>query len=481
MNSCTPSIPCFKYYQVPPSPELEKKILASKQRFLKGESLPGNITMDLLDLQSLILITRRPAFSRAHTLADQPPSVAPVVGERRALVLLVDFEDNIARTPRSHYETMLFSSGMYSTGSLRDYYWETSYRRLNVTGDVSGGNNGWYRAPNSYSYYTNKGYGFGIYPKNATKLVEDIVDLASNYVNFAQYDNDRDGEVDALFIVHAGPGAEITGNLDNIWSHMSFIPQKVVNGVRIGRYSMEPEDGNVGVFCHELGHVFGLPDLYDYDLDSAGTGKWDLMASGSWNNDGRTPAHPVGWCKARLGWATPETVNRSLGRINLKPSSVYPEIYKLPIDGNSKEYFLIENRKRIGFDSYIPGDGLMVLHVDESRSDNNDQSHYLVDIEQCDGRSDLNRNINRGDEGDLFPSRSNKAFAFDTNPNSKKYDGADSKVALKNIQLSADVITAEVVANVPSTNAYSNPKTSSEMSRHTFDRLPDRFLYHRFV
>jgi len=81
----------------------------------------------------------------------------------------------------------------------------------------------------------------------------------------------------------------------------------------------------------------------------------------------------------------------------------------------------------------------------------------------------------------LFPSRSNKAFAFDTNPNSKKYDVADSKVALKNIQLSADVITAEVVANVPSTNAYSNPKTSSEMSRHTFDRLPDRFLYHRFV
>ena len=124
----------------------------------------------------------------------------------------------------------------------------------------------------------------------------------------------------------------------------------------------------------------------------------------------------------------------------------------------------------------------MVLHVDESRNDNNDQSHYLVDIEQCDGRNDLNRNINRGDVGDLFPSGSNRSFAFDTSPSSKKYDGTDSKVALKNIQLSSDVITAEVVAsNVRSTNGYSNSKISPGLSRHTFDRLPDRFLYHRFV
>jgi immune inhibitor A len=435
----------YSVYPVPPSPELERKIISTKRRFLTGEALPREATSDILDLHSFVSIINRPAYTRPHTLQAPVSTPIPVTGERRALVLLVDFQDNPATKPRQHYLDMLFSSGKYPTGSLRDYYYEASSHKLHVTGDGWGE---WQRAPKPYSYYADGKYGFGEYPKNATKLVEDAIDIAAGYVNFADYDVDGDGEVDALFIVHAGQGAEVTGTTGHIWSHMSNIPPKTVDGVRVSRYSMEPEDGNIGVFCHELGHVFGLPDLYDYDMDSAGTGIWDLMAGGSWNNGGLTPAHPVGWCKTRLGWVEPQLISGSQGNITLRPSILFPEIYRLPANGNGNgngsEYFLIENRKRTGFDSYLPGDGLMIQHVDENQKNNNDQGHYLVDIEQCDGRCDLNKNSNRGDEEDLFPTKSGNAFSAITNPSSKTYAGEDSKVALKNIRRSGENIIIDI-------------------------------------
>ncbi len=448
---------------VPPSPELEKRILRTKRRFLTGGSLPRKATLDLLDLQSFIQIYRRPAYTRPHTLGASAVLPSPAVGERRALVLLVDFQDNQAKKSREHYADMLFSSGKYPTGSLRDYYYECSYYKLAITGDVDGGDSGWYRAPRPYSYYAGDKYGFGEYPGNATRLVEDVVDLAAEHVNFADYDMDGDGEVDAIFIVHAGQGAEATGRTNHIWSHMSNIPPKIVDGVRVNRYSMEPEDGNIGVFCHELGHVFGLPDLYDYDMDSAGTGSWDLMAGGSWNNNGMTPAHPVGWSKAKLGWIDTqiaqgpmEGITKDITDITIRPSSLYPDIYRIPAGPagtDEKQYFLIENRKKTGFDSYIPGEGLMVLHIDENQKNNNDQEHYLVDIEQCDGRLDLNRNANRGDEDDLFPIGHKDAFSADTYPSSRMYGGNDSGVALKNIRRKGEDIVLDISAGAVHTGA----------------------------
>ena len=419
---------------VPPSPELEKRLLRTKKRFLAGEPLPKKATAELLDLQSFALIAHRPEHTRAHTLAAAPKA-APAVGTRRALVLLVDFRDNPSSQTADHFQEMLFSRGSYPTGSLSDYY-EASYEQLSILGDVCG----WYKAPQPYSYYAGTRYGFGSYPNNAYKLVEDVVDLAAADVDFAQYDTDGDGEVDALFIVHAGSGAEATGNTASIWSHMSSITPRQKNGVKICRYSMEPEDGKVGVFCHELGHVFGLPDLYDYDMDSAGTGWWCLMAGGSWNNNGLTPAHPIAWCKIRLGWA--KLMTASVQQITLRPSTDYPDIYRLGPTG--QEYFLIENRRRKGFDEYLPGEGLLVMHVDEARSNNNDQTHYLVGIQQCDGRHDLERNANRGDAGDPYPSADNNAFSSDTDPGSRLYDGKESGVSLANISRNGNVITADI-------------------------------------
>lgn len=460
------------FHSMPPSPELADKIRLTKKMIFAGESLPSKITVDVLDMRSFTLITGIPKWIRTHTLTPRVQSAAPLVGTRKALVLLVDFSDKAAKEKQQHYKDMLFSQGTYPTGSLCDYYWEASYNKLRITGEVSGDGGktaGWHRAPQSYSYYANGNYGiYGDYPQNAQKLVEDIVDLAANYVKFSDYDNDGDGFVDALFIVHAGQGAEVTGNVNDIWSHQWSIKPKTVDGVKVCDYSMEPEDGNIGVFCHELGHVFGLPDLYDYGYDSAGVGTWDIMAAGSWNNGGLTPAHFGSWCKIKLGWLDPVVIFNKKQTVAIKPYTNNAQVYKLPIKNeNSKEYYLIENRRQLGFDKYLPGQGAIILHVDENQQNNDDQNHYLVDIEQCDGRSDLNKNANRGDATDAYPSGGNAEFTINSTPSCKAYNGTDSGVAVTNIKLSGEDITADISVILNTGNWYSNKKVTATFAHYT--------------
>ena len=454
---------------MPPAPELLDKIVRTKHQVLVGNAMPTQATTDLLDQRTFNLIVMRPAKTRSHTLVAPTRTAAPVVGTRRALVLLVDFADKPATQSQAHFTDMLFSSGVYATGSMRDFYREASYNKLDVTGLVSGTGGvttGWYRAPQPKSYYTDGNFGFNDYPKNAQKLVEDVIDLAAPYVNFADYDNDGDGIVDALIVICAGSGAEATGNTNDIWSHMWGIVPKTFNDVKIQTYFMAPEDGRVGVMAHELGHLLmGWPDLYDTDYSSAGTGRWDLMAGGSWNNQGNTPAHPSAWCKARVGWVSPTTILNTQQNVNLAPYAGNAQVYKLPIGAEtSKEYFLLSNRQQTGFDSHLPGEGLLIEHVDENQSNNTDETHYLVNIEQADGRSDLNKNANRGDAGDAFPCDANCEFTSSSTPNSKAYNGADSQITVTTIQRSGDNVTATVKVGAAATwytnrsvvNAYSS-------------------------
>lgn len=440
---------CNQRCLVPPSPELEEKIIRSKKRLLAGKSLPDQPTVDVLDLRSATCILTRAPKTRAHTLVSPTADFMPVTGTRRALVLLVDFSDKAAIEPQQHYQDMLFSVDSYASGSMRDFYREASYNQLDVAGEVSGTGgptHGWYRVPKTKAFYTQNNYGFGAYPENAQKLVEDAVDLAAPHVNFAQYDNDGDGVVDALVIIVSGSGGEITGNTSDIWSHKWEITPKTIDGVQVQTYFMAPEDGRVGVMAHELGHLLmKWPDLYDTDYSSRGTGRWDLMAGGSWNDGGNTPAHPTAWCKLKAGWIHPTVIFDSQQSVTIQPYATHPHVYKLPIgDDASKEYFLISNRQQTKFDRHLPGGGCIIEHIDDDQANNTDESHYLVDIEQADGQSHLNSNANSGDAGDPFPTALNDAFTASTVPNSKSYRGSDSKIAVTNIQRSGALITADI-------------------------------------
>jgi immune inhibitor A len=408
--------------------------------------------------------------------ASESPSQGQVTGiqtvHRRGIVLLVDFSDNVADSltyPPSHFQSMLFSEGSYTTGSMRDFYLENSYGQFSLDGAVTV----WLRMPQTYAYYVNNLKGLGVYPQNAQKLVADAVAAANPYVDFSQFDNDGpdgvphsgddDGYVDALFVVHAGPGYEETGDPTDIHSHQWITKSAIsVDGVYAYKYSMEPENGRIGVFCHEYGHVLGLPDLYDYEYDAKGLGYWSVMAYGSWANNGLTPVHFDAWSKSKLGFVTPVVLTSNTRNVVLRPAEEYPASYILWTNGVvDKQYFIAENRQQRQFDSYIGGSGLIVYHVDESVSSNYDECcgtctlHYRVAVEQADGECDLEMNYNNGDAGDPFPGSGgtyspNYAFGPTTTPASLDYAGNDAQVSITDIgQAGENVVVDAVVETVP--------------------------------
>ncbi len=440
--------------------------MSSNKLFSKGGAILIAVTMSILiGAGAAWAMPPFPGRDIPTVKENFPPTLAemramganmiPTTGVGKAIVLLVDFSDKIATRSRASFEDMLFTKGTYPTGSMRDYYWEVSYNRLDITGQVSDSLNTWYRAPQSYSYYANGRKGFGDYPKNAQKLVEDVVKIADSYIDFGEFDQDNDGYVDMLFVVHAGPGAEYTGDPNDIWSHAwttkNKVPTNDVNAagrrVYVWRYSMEPEDGNIGVFCHELGHVLGLPDLYDIDGSSSGAGAWCLMSFGSWNNGGNNPAHLSAWCKKELGWVIPQRLEKNRKGITIPPVETDSTgVYRLWTNGSAgKEYFLIENRGKIGSDRYLPGEGLLIWHIDEGMDDNDNERHYMVGLMQADGKRHLENGNNDGDSGDPFPgSTGNTNFSLTTNPNSKSYSGKDSSVAVVNISQQGTSISADM-------------------------------------
>jgi immune inhibitor A len=380
-------------------------------------------------------------------------------GNFNSLALLVDFSDKPARVGATYFDTLIFGTGH---GTVRDYYREVSYATLTIVTVNLPSSMGWKRAPQTNTYYANGQSGFGSYPRNAQKLVEDAVDAADSVVNFAQYDNDHDGYVDALFIVHAGPGAEFTGNSNDIWSHQWAITPRVKDGVRISTYSMEPEywvtpgDMTLGVYCHELGHVFGVPDLYDYDNSSAGLGNWSLMSGGSWNGHlGNSPAHPDAWSRTILGFNDPTVVTQDTAGAAISAVENQAQIFYLWDCGNlNDEFFLIENRQQFGYDAALPGSGLLVWHVDQGSTNNDSEclsqsncncaSHYLVALEQADGLLHLEKNLNAGDRGDCFPgSAIKRTFDSASIPNSGSYIDCKSGVSIRNISNSASAMTAD--------------------------------------
>jgi immune inhibitor A len=454
-------------HAMPPHPELIKQIKS-------GEMPTPYFLANHNALMKKGVNKPSAAIAEAAAFGLSAPALGPS-GDFKALALLVDFSDNVSQVTATYFDTLVFGAG---PNSVRDYYDEVSYGSLTIVTVHLPSSIGWLRAPQEYTYYTNNANGFGAYPQNAQKLVEDIVDAADAVVDFSQYDGDSDGYVDALFVIHAGPGAEYTGNDNHIWSHKWGINPRLKDGVYISTYSMEPEywvnpgDMTIGVYAHELGHVLGLPDLYDYGYDSEGAGAWSLMAGGSWNGPwpgGGLPSHLDAWSRAQLGFADPVILTENTPELSINAVEAAPEIYYLwDCGAPSQEYFLIENRQRVGYDAGLPSAGLLIWHIDGSKWDNDSQclnqqnclcpTNYLVALEQADGLMQLEYNLGRGDGGDPYPgSSNNRTFNLGSTPNSGSYADCTSTVAVTNIgnsgaTMTADVAVCEVVSELSQIN-----------------------------
>ncbi len=257
-----------------------------------------------------------------------------------------------------YYENMLFSEAPGAV-SMRNFYIEESSNRYTVNGDVTD----WVQVPYNAAHY-GRNYCGGIVCAQTWRFVDNSVDawynsqiaagktLAEINSYLAQFDvwdrydidgdgnfNEPDGYIDHFQAVHAGEGEETGGGAqgsDAIWSHRWYAYYSAngpdgtgpnsYGGVRVGNsnfwigdYTVEPENGGVGVFTHEFGHDLGLPDLYDTSGNTGGaensTGFWTLYSSGSYGSTGN-PADGIGskpipmsaYEKIFLGWSNYEVV-----------------------------------------------------------------------------------------------------------------------------------------------------------------------------
>ncbi|TQK01271.1 M6 family metalloprotease domain-containing protein [Herbaspirillum sp. SJZ107] len=435
---------------VAPSPELDDR-LRKELEVMKSTFSAGSLRLratqprqEGFDDGTIIPPEYFPLGTPPSVIRNQALERAPLSGTVRIIVVMVDFEDKPMKATKNDIHQLFFSSGVIATGSVHDYYAEVTNNKINLQGQVVGP----FRLPHKLAYYANGHSGTGGALPNAQTMARDALNASNPSVNFAPYDNDGNGFVDAFVVVHAGSGGEVTGKVGDIWSHKWVFSEGAVtaDGTKVYAYLTVPEDGRIGVCAHELGHLlFGFPDLYDVDGSSSGIGGHCLMASGSWGGGGATPTHPSAWCKANQGWVTVENVtsNGSRSIADVKDSHKVLRMWK---DGGSgSEYFLVENRQQTRFDKSLPGAGLMIWHIDESVSSNANETRYKVALVQADNRKDLEGGKNRGDAGDVYPGTSNNtSFSNSSSPNSKSYAGQSTCVSVTSISAPGPVMTANV-------------------------------------
>ncbi len=387
---------------------------------------------------------------------DSRPAV-PSVGKIKLLAICIEYPDLPHTLDASYFQKKL-NEGVDGDPSFRDYYLENSYGKLDISVDVVG----WVKASKNYEYYGDNNSRY-----LASELVEEAVRAADALgVDYSKYDNDADGDVDAVIVIHSGMGAEEGNRGEFVWSQRSTINEERDNKF-IFDFTIQPEtretyrdtDGKVGIgiFCHEFGHLLGLPDLYDtesFNGRSNGIGEWGLMGTAGWLGFEDYPGAMCAWSKERLGWIEPIDITQSYGQFSLKSADKNPQVYRIST-GLDNEYFLMENRQQSGFDDFLKGSGLAIWHINTDKTNlyplsagrgnyvNGDVDIKGVDLEEADGNADLDNMFNRSDVGDLFPGSSNQTFfnVF-SNPTSESYalhnGSTETGISIEDISEAAD-------------------------------------------
>lgn len=382
-----------------------------------------------------------------------PGNRFPTSGKQKAIVVLVEYQD-VAFTqenPREYFDNMLNQPGFAgngATGSAGDFFRECSSGQFEPEFDVYGP----IKLSHDMSYYGAHYFSQDRFPH---KMAIEACDQLDETVDFSQYDRDGDGEIDNVFIFYAGLGEATGGGPDSVWPHSSFVTafesrEYYYDGVKLNQYGCTNEivDGHtdgVGTFVHEFSHILGLPDLYSTNYSGSFTaGSWSTLDMGPYNNDGRTPPRYGAFERYALGWMEP-TVIDDAADIVLNPISDN-EAFIVNATPDSQEYFLFENRQQDGWDTYIPGHGMLVWHVDYNESAwgnnivNNDASHPYCDLIEADNKlTDGTR------AGDAFPgNRDVRNFTFDTTPSFRPWSGEDLGLPITHITESDGIIRFRV-------------------------------------
>lgn len=368
----------------------------------------------------------------------------PAIGDVRLPVICIEFSDMKHQRTKEDMADMFNKDGYKGNISFREYFASASHDKLKLSFDVFG----WYDMGASYKEYSDeKGMALSGYVVQRA-----IREAANNGADFSKYDNDKDGDVDAVVVIYAGLGAEEIGDKQYIWAHSWSLQETIqsslnFNGVKLNDYTIGCEmrrngDAGIGMKCHELGHALGLPDLYDGTGKSSGLGHWCMMSAGPWLNEVR-PANFSAWCRVKLGWDLPKVVSQnSFGSYQLAASAVAEnEIFRINTTRND-EYYLVENRQKNGNDTKLPGSGMALYHINGSKLDsgsgnNDDRDNPAIRLTEADFSKSMGlyNGKDRGSAGDLFPGSTGKTTVGPaTIPNTNFFNGSYCGLQISNIR-----------------------------------------------
>jgi len=469
----------------------------------RGASAVRAVRAGLLRSGDLAGLNRAAVAGRAVARSSAPRAATAVTGSYFVPVVPIGFRNVSPPYPAAQYQSVLFDpapvSGPYS---VRSYYAEASRGLVQIDGVVLD----WAVADSNDTYYEDGCNGVGVVlpcPHGGLRFGELLLGaLAWNdtgQVDWGVFDNDGpdgapnsgddDGVVD--FVTFLQPEVDGACGTSHIWAHrydlsvwnggsayVTRSPRRDAGGqvipgsfIQIRDYTVQSGVGGptacaadgimpIGTIAHETGHAFGLPDLYDTNLQSAGVtqgiGEWGLMGSGNYSQP-YSPSAFEAWSLSELGWVVVDTLRQGQSVV-LAPVATGDTVRYLGVP-NTDEYFLFENRQPIGTDSAqlnplchfrtrscAKAPGLLIWHVDQGqiaahgfRQDNRVNSGPIhgVALVQADGFDDLGQpgGKNRGDLGDAWPGLSGAVvFSATTNPGALDNQGRTAGFMLDSIR-----------------------------------------------
>jgi M6 family metalloprotease-like protein len=418
---------------------------------------PASLVRHLQELQEVVEAKaaarrmRRAATAGGHPREEVIRTLGPnqgllegrvlASGAVKGLTILVNFQDVTTSVTRADVEEMLNADNYTRNGnvcSAREYFRRVSSGKLDYTNVVMG----------PYTLSRNRQF----YVENL--LVEEALQLAvADGLDLKQFDSLNENIVDALNIMYAGQ----TQYIGELWPHNYHI-DLTFGSVRTDLYLLTSAgrtaaDLSIGTFCHENGHLLcRFPDMYDYGqrdgdgVKSAGIGVYCLMGSGNHLGSGRNPSPVCAYLRDLVGWCDNE-VDLAASGTHTAPHGDYDTVLKYR-SSKPNEYFLVENRSRMGLDAALPSSGLAVYHCDILGSNELQEGsatrHYQCALLQADGRRDLELDVNQGDSTDLYGDAGGIALSAESSPHTREWDGRDSGLVISEISAPGQSMTFAV-------------------------------------
>ena len=331
-------------------------------------------------------------------------------------------------------------TGNGNNGSVKDYYHSVSGGAVTYTNIVKE-----YTATNPKSYYDNV-----TSPKVAALIHEALNAINAAGFDFSQLTTDPNKRIYGLNFFYDGTPSH--GWDKGLWPHQGTLaPIFSADGVQSNGYQITNIGSSltIGTFIHETGHLlFDWPDLYDYQFDSEGAGRYCLMAGGG---HGKNPMPPNPYYRHIAGWINPTEIIQKSTPYKVTQNAL--NSYKYTRQFNRSESFYIENIAKTDRYATSPDSGLIIWHVDMDGNNNHQQRtptrHYLVSVEQADGLFSLEKNTNSGGAGDLFHAGYKTQFNHTTTPSSAWWDGSASGFIINSISPEGPVMTFSTPAPPP--------------------------------